>query len=179
MPARAPRPPATPNRQLPRAVREDSRSQREAVEPANEPLDFDRDSQLPGRIGDPEHPQRTDERFPPERVRRAGQPAVGDRAPGADDLSPETLLGEDAGAIPEYGFAEIAADTELREIAAEEAGLGDGPDEAELAETNPVGRSESRARQRKAAEHAADPNFFEPSEAAMRREAGLDRRKRR
>lgn len=179
MTVRAPRPSPAPNRTTPRAVRSDSRSQREAVEVSGEPLDFDRDSRLPGRVGDPESVERIDERFPAERVHLAGQPAVGIRSPGADDLSPETLLGEDASGMSDDGYAQGAADFELREVSAEEAGLGDGPDEAELAESDPVGRSESRARERKAKQHAADPNYFEPAETAMRREAGLDRKARR
>ena len=179
MSVRAPRQSPAPNRTTPRAVRSDSRSQREAVEGSGQPLDFDRDSRLPGRVGDPETAERIDERFPDERVHLAGQPSVGGRAPGADDMSPETLLGDDASGMSDEAFALGAADFELREVAAEDAGLGDGPDEAELAESDPVGRSESRARERKAREHAADPNYFEPAETAMRREAGLDRKSRR
>ncbi|MDB5969717.1 MAG: hypothetical protein JWQ90_2167 [Hydrocarboniphaga sp.] len=54
----------------------------------------------------------------------------------------------------------------IRRAGAAAIGAGRGLDEAELADTDPVGESEARKLKRKADQHAHDPNAFEPHEAA-------------
>ncbi|WP_428312470.1 hypothetical protein [Hydrocarboniphaga sp.] len=79
----------------------------------------------------------------------------------ADDLAPETLLDEEG-----THTSDGPADQGLRETRASTIGAGGGLDEAELADTQPVGKSEAERLKRKADEHANDPNAFEPAEAA-------------
>jgi hypothetical protein len=106
------------------------------------PLDFDRDEARDDdrAIGDALPDGEQEQRFSPERVREAGLTAasVEDHQPTADDLSPETLIDESgARSAREYG-ENIAADTDLSEVDAEDIGAGHGLDEAELARLLPL-----------------------------------------
>lgn len=111
--------------------------------------------------------------FTKRRVRHAGIAATGAESPKDDDLAPETLL-EDPALDP---VPEPAQDTLLRGVDASQIGLGGGLDEAEEAERDPVGERHSRKLERKSKAHAADPNFFEPAEAEMRRQMRADRQR--
>lgn len=108
-----------------------------------EPLDFD-DNETHEPISD----LFTDE----ERARHmAGQPArnagrSGAAMPGEDsnddDLDPEMLIPED-GSLDAWEAAEVSdgpADWDLSVVNEDQIGGGDGLDEAELAEIDPVGR---------------------------------------
>lgn len=140
-------------------------------EPAGE-LEFGVENQS-GRIGDPRGKNKTRAEFPPSRIREAGR--TGGEIDGgprnehdvtADDMSPETLLDENRSRSPSARAGRQPTDTGLRTVGAADIGPGGGLDEQELADTEPVGRHEAERLRRKAAEHARDPNFFEPNEAA-------------
>lgn len=111
--------------------------------------------------------------FTKRRVRHAGIAAIGSESPKDDDLSPETLL-EDPALDP---VPQPAQDSVLHGVDASQAGMGTGLDEAEQAERDPVGLRHSRQLERKSKAHAADPNFFEPAEAEMRRQMRVDRQR--
>lgn len=136
-----------------------------------ERLRFDRGDERGGRTGDLRARVASNEEFPPERVRQAGHTG-GERADTdvtADDLSPETLLDSDASRTPSARQGRIAADRELS-ITDQPLGLGGGRDEAEAAERQPVGQAEAAKLRKKSREHASDPNYFEPNEAAVQAE---------
>ena len=134
-------------------------------------LRFDRGDERGGRTGDLRARTASNEEFPRERVEQAGQTG-GERADvdvTADDLSPETLLDSDASRTPSARQGRTAADRELS-VTDEPLGLGGGLDEAEDADREPVGRAEAAKLRRKSREHASDPNYFEPNEAAVQAE---------
>lgn len=79
-----------------------------------------------------------------------------DRDEDRDDLTPATLLDEPRGR---------ASDLDVQTRSARQLGLHGGPDEAEMAERDPVGADEARARHNLIHEHAADPGKFEFHEA--------------
>lgn len=152
-------------------------------EPAGElELDVENDS---GRIGDPRGKKKSRAEFPPNRIREAGKTG-GERDGGpheeydvtADDVSPETLLDENRSRTPSARAGREPADTGLRTVSEASIGEGGGPDEQEMADRAPVGRGEARRLQRKAAEHARDPNAFEPNEAAVQAERERERQQR-
>lgn len=121
-----------------------------------------------GRIGDPRSRAHRDREFPPARGREAGR-SGGEIVDGditADDAAPETLLDDERSATPSDRGRREPLDTVLRGRDPATIGGGRGKDEAELAGDAPVGAAESRRLRRKAQEHARDPNFFEPAEAA-------------
>lgn len=105
-------------------------------EEPREALDFDehRDERS-GRAGDLRNPEDVSREFPPHREREAGRSGgeVPRAGTTADDLAPETLLDENRSHDPATSADHIAADTELRNAAKEEIGVGQGADEAELA----------------------------------------------
>jgi hypothetical protein len=140
-------------------------------EPSSE-LDLGTDEGA-GRVGDWRSRKKLHDEFPPARVREAGQ--TGGEVPGgphderdvtADDLSPETLLDEERSHTPSALARRDAQDSRLHSVSEADIGEGGGLDEAELADRKPVGRDEARRLQRKIAEHAGNPNAFEPNESA-------------
>ena len=94
----------------------------------------------PPRIGDTRSRRKDQEEFPPERVEEAGQ--TGGEIPQegltADDLSPETLLDDLPSHSPAAEEQRVPLDTVLRDVGPEEAAVGYGEDEAELALHDPV-----------------------------------------
>lgn len=117
-------------------------------------LDFSKGDERGGHIGDPARGPE----IPPRRVREAGRSGgeIQDGDVDADDLSPEMLIDEPG---------PNASDRELQRRNARQLGLKSGPDEAEMADRDPVGPGEARARRNLIHEHAANPNQFEFAEA--------------
>lgn len=113
--------------------------------------------------------------FPAARVAELGR-SGGETPDGhvtADDLSPETLLDDDPSRSPAIRARRVPLDRQLRRDDAT-AGMGSGPDEAELAERDPVGRDEARKLRQRSEAHAIDARFMEPAGAAE----AADRRRR-
>ena len=102
-------------------------------------LDFD-EQEPTAEIGD-EIPRREREHLmPDERVREAGMAgaSTADHEPTDDDMSPETLIHEDgARDAREEGDGE-QADWDLSIVDEDEIGGGNGLDEAELADIDPI-----------------------------------------
>ena len=102
-------------------------------------LDFD-DEEPSAKIGD-ELPQTERERLmSAERVRTVGitGASIDDHEPTDDDMSPETLIHEDgARDVLEEG-EDNPADYDLSIVDEDEIGGGNGLDEAELADIDPV-----------------------------------------
>ena len=102
-------------------------------------LDFDEDEPT-AKIGDELPEAEREQLMPPERVREAGMTGAStdDHEPTDDDMSPETLIHEDgARDAREEGDGE-QADWDLSIVEEDEIGGGNGLDEAELAEREPV-----------------------------------------
>lgn len=102
-------------------------------------LDFD-DEQPSAKIGDELPEQERKQLMPEERVREAGLTgaSTADHEPTDDDMSPETLIREDgARDASEAGEAD-QADWDLSIVDEDEIGGGNGWDEAELADLDPV-----------------------------------------
>ncbi|MCP1472717.1 hypothetical protein ABIA54_003200 [Pseudomonas sp. EB276 TE3739] len=102
-------------------------------------LDFDEDEPS-AKIGD-ELPEREREQLmPEERVREAGLTgaSVDDHQPTDDDLSPETLIREDGARDADEPGEGNPADWDLSEVGENDIGGGDGLDEAELADLDPL-----------------------------------------
>lgn len=148
-----------------------------APHPREARLRFERGDTRGGRIGDARDAHERNEEFPPERVREAGRTAAAmpDGEITADDLSPETLLDSEPSRTPHARDARTPADTALRTVNAAQIGAGDGLDEAECADLDPVGRKAAAATRRKAQRHARDPNMVEPHEAAEQAAAARQR----
>ncbi len=105
--------------------------------------------------------------FPRARVAELGR-SGGETSDGhvtADDLSPETLLDDDASRSPAVHARREPQDVQLRRKASE-VGLGTGMDEAELANQKPVGHAEAARLKRRSEQHARDARFMEPAGAA-------------
>jgi hypothetical protein len=154
---------------------------RHDAESPRRPLDFERGNQREGRIGDPRPARERKEEFPARRVREAGTTGgeTADHHDTADDMTPETLLDAEASHTPGSTQGRGANDTATRTVGAADIGGGDGLDEAEMAERRPVGAGEARRIQRKAREHAADPNMVEPHETQERVDAARRQRNAR
>ncbi len=110
-------------------------------------LNFHEDVDGPrGRIGDERSEAEVDHEFPEARVAQAGMSGGEALTEGVhedgvtdDDMSPETLLDETGARDPfEPGDGGGPADLELREVDADEVGLGTGLDEAEEAHVHPL-----------------------------------------
>ncbi|MFB3302635.1 serine kinase/phosphatase [Pseudomonas sp. AMR01] len=102
-------------------------------------LDFDEPDQT-AEIGD-EIPSREREHLmPDERVREAGLTGAStdDHHPTDDDLSPETLILEDGARDAREAGEDGPADYDLSIVDEDEIGGGNGLDEAELADLDPV-----------------------------------------
>lgn len=90
------------------------------------------DDELPARSGDPLAPDELEAALPDERARQAGMTGgeLPDEGITDDDLTPETLYGQEA----EYDVhPSHPADKDLRIARGDEIGGGSGLDEAELA----------------------------------------------
>lgn len=170
---------------MPRTARSTSSSPRKLGPQNEEPrgdLDFDDDDRAVAHAGEHASDARLREEFPDRRVREAGRTGgemqginASDDDVTADDLAPETLLDEERSHTPDASGRE-PADQDLRTTRASNIGAGRGLDEAELADTRPVGKRQADALKRKSEQHARDPNAFEPAEAeevaARQRAAG-------
>ncbi|MEW6167159.1 MAG: hypothetical protein AB1651_05635 [Pseudomonadota bacterium] len=120
-----------------------------------------------GRVGDPRAVKQRRLEFPDARVREAGQSGgeipYGDLT--ADDAAPETFLDDTRSSTPSDVEPRQPADTVLRGRTPGATTTRQGKDEAELADSEPVGWTESRRLRSKARAHARDPNAVEPHEA--------------
>ncbi|PPE74116.1 hypothetical protein C3942_08740 [Solimonas fluminis] len=128
------------------------------------PLELERDAGEPGGAGP----------FPAARVAELGR-SGGETPDGhvtADDLSPETLLDDDPSRSPAVRARRAPQDAQLRRSGST-AGMGDGPDEAEMADRKPVGRKEAAKLERRSQRHANDARYLEPAGAAE----ALDRKR--
>jgi hypothetical protein len=102
-------------------------------------LEFD-DDEYEARIGDELPEDEREQLIPDERVREAGMTgaSMDDRQPTDDDLSPETLIRDDgARDALEAGDGE-QADWDLSVVDENDIGGGDGLDEAEMADIDPL-----------------------------------------
>jgi len=102
-------------------------------------LEFD-DDEYEARIGDELPENEREQLLPDERVREAGMTgaSMDDRQPTEDDLSPETLIRDDgARDALEAGEGE-QADWDLSVVDENDIGGGDGLDEAEMADIDPL-----------------------------------------
>ncbi|WP_434571821.1 serine kinase/phosphatase [Pseudomonas sp. Z3-8] len=102
-------------------------------------LEFD-DDEYEARIGDELPENEREQLIPDERVREAGMTgaSMDDRQPTEDDLSPETLIRDDgARDALEAGEGE-QADWDLSVVDENDIGGGDGLDEAEMADIDPL-----------------------------------------
>lgn len=127
----------------------DSRRPYDAVQP--EPIDdnedrmgsvreLDFDDEETAKIGDELPERERDQLMPRERVREAGMTgaSMDDRQPTDDDMSPETLIPDDgARDAEEIGEGE-QADWDLSVVDENDIGGGDGLDEAEMADLDPL-----------------------------------------
>lgn len=102
-------------------------------------LDFDEEEPT-AEIGDEIPRGEREHLMPDERVREAGMTgaSMADHEPTDDDMSPETLIHEDgARDAREEGEGE-QADWDLSIVDEDEIGGGNGLDEAELADIDPI-----------------------------------------
>ena len=102
-------------------------------------LEFD-DEQPSAKIGD-ELPQGEREQLMPrERVREAGMTGAStdDHQPTDDDMSPETLIREDGARDAREAGGDEQADSDLSVVDENDIGGGDGLDEAEMADIDPL-----------------------------------------
>nr|WP_314530105.1 serine kinase/phosphatase [uncultured Pseudomonas sp.] len=102
-------------------------------------LDFD-DEEPSARIGDELPAAEREQLMPPERVREAGMTGAStvDHEPTDDDMSPETLILEDGARDAREAGEEGQADWDLSIVDEDEIGGGNGLDEAELAQRDPL-----------------------------------------
>ncbi|MHA3736250.1 serine kinase/phosphatase [Pseudomonas sp. Eth.TT006] len=102
-------------------------------------LDFDEDEPS-AKIGDEIPPREREQLMPKERVREAGLTgaSTADHQPTDDDLSPETLIREDGARDGEEAGTGNQADWDLSIVDEDDIGGGNGLDEAELAQRDPV-----------------------------------------
>jgi hypothetical protein len=102
-------------------------------------LDFD-DDEPSAKIGDELPQSEREQLMPRERVREAGMTGAStqDHEPTDDDMSPQTLIREDgARDASEAGHGD-QADWDLSIVDEDDIGGGDGLDEAELAQHDPL-----------------------------------------
>lgn len=102
-------------------------------------LDFDEEE--PGEtIGGLTREHEREQQMPRERVRESGMGGVSaeDDEPTDDDMSPENLIREDGARDAHEAGEDLSADWDLSIVDEDEIGGGNGLDEAELAERDPV-----------------------------------------
>ncbi|CRM62059.1 serine kinase/phosphatase [Pseudomonas sp. 52 E 6] len=102
-------------------------------------LDFDEPDQT-AEIGDEIPSGEREHLMPDERVREAGMTGAStdDHEPTDDDMSPETLIREDGARDAREEGDDNPADYDLSIVDEDEIGGGNGLDEAELADIDPV-----------------------------------------
>ncbi|AGE24085.1 hypothetical protein [Pseudomonas poae] len=102
-------------------------------------LDFDQDDQT-AEIGDEIPRGEREHLMPEERVREAGMTGAStdDHQPTDDDMSPETLIQEDGARDAREEGEDSAADYDLSVVGESDIGGGNGLDEAELADLDPL-----------------------------------------
>ena len=102
-------------------------------------LDFDEEDQT-AQIGDEIPSDEREHLMPDERVREAGMTGAStdDHESTDDDMSPETLIHEDGARDAREEGEDGAADYDLSVVGEEEIGGGNGLDEAELADLDPL-----------------------------------------
>lgn len=103
-------------------------------------LDFNDVDGPTGRIGDTMDADELANKIPDERVREAGLTgaSMDDHNPTDDDMSPETLIHEDGARSANETGEDEPADQELSFVDEDDIGGGDGLDEAELAQIDPL-----------------------------------------
>ena len=104
-------------------------------------LDFDEQDQT-AEIGDELPRRERDHLMPDERVREAGLTGAStdDHESTDDDMSPETLIREDGARDAQEEGEDNAADYDLSVVGENDIGGGNGLDEAELADLDPLNR---------------------------------------
>ncbi len=104
-----------------------------------EELHFDEDERL-GRTGDELPLDEREQALSPQRAREAGMTgaSTADHHSTDDDLSPETLIHEDGARSPSERGTGKPADQDFSVVDEDEVGGGDGLDEAELAQIDPL-----------------------------------------
>jgi hypothetical protein len=104
-----------------------------------EELDFDVDEPT-GKIGDLIPERQLRQELPLSREREAGMTGASadDHEPTDDDMSPETLIHEDGARSPSEVGSGGPDDEDLSIVDEDDIGGGNGLDEAELAERDPV-----------------------------------------
>ncbi|CRM09613.1 hypothetical protein [Pseudomonas sp. 24 E 13] len=102
-------------------------------------LDFDEEDQT-AQIGDEIPSDEREHLMPDERVREAGMTGAStdDHESTDDDMSPETLIHEDGARDAREAGEDSAADYDLSVVGEEDIGGGNGLDEAELANLDPL-----------------------------------------
>ncbi|MHA6786817.1 serine kinase/phosphatase [Pseudomonas bijieensis] len=102
-------------------------------------LEFD-DEQPSAKIGDELPENEREQLMPRERVREAGMTGAStdDHEPTDDDLSPETLIREDGARDAREAGDDEQADWDLSVVDENDIGGGDGLDEAEMADIDPL-----------------------------------------
>jgi len=102
-------------------------------------LAFD-DEQPSAKIGDELPENEREHLMPRERVREAGLTGAStdDHQPTDDDLSPETLIREDGARDALEAGDDGQADWDLSVVDEDDIGGGDGLDEAEMADIDPL-----------------------------------------
>ena len=102
-------------------------------------LEFD-DDEYDARIGDELPEDEHEHLLPEERVREAGMTgaSMDDRQPTDDDMSPETLIHEDGARDAHEAGEDEQADWDLSVVGENDIGGGDGLDEAEMADIDPL-----------------------------------------
>ncbi len=102
-------------------------------------LDFDEEDQT-AQIGDEIPRDEREHLMPEERVREAGMTGAStdDHESTDDDMSPETLIHEDGARDAREPGEDSAADYDLSVVGEDEIGGGNGLDEAELADLDPL-----------------------------------------
>ncbi|AHL35928.1 HPr [Pseudomonas brassicacearum] len=128
----------------------DSRRPFDAVQP--EPIDDNEDrmgsmhelefdeEEPSAKIGDELPDNEREQLMPRERVREAGLTGAStdDHQPTDDDMSPETLIREDGARDAHETGADERADWDLSVVDENDIGGGDGLDEAEMADIDPL-----------------------------------------
>jgi len=102
-------------------------------------LEFD-DEQPSAKIGDELPQDEREQLMPRERVREAGMTGAStdDHEPTDDDMSPETLIHEDGARDAFEAGDDERADWDLSIVHENDIGGGDGLDEAEMADIDPL-----------------------------------------
>ena len=102
-------------------------------------LEFD-DDEYDARIGDELPEDEREHLLPEERVREAGMTgaSMDDRQPTDDDMSPETLIHDDGARDAHEAGEDEQADWDLSVVGENDIGGGDGLDEAEMADIDPL-----------------------------------------